>query len=138
MAQRGTWQIVVTGQDNPLCTYNDAVKAEPLDGGRSIMTVEGYGAPNVAFLDLAVQTVTRKFTMQREHPDNTASTAWYMTDAIAYTGVNDVTVTHIDIGGVETSWLIPGAKILITVDEPINVSTTTHITLTGGSAMIQA
>ena len=138
MAQRGTWNIEVTGQDNPLCTYNDAVKAEPLNGGRSIMEISGYGAPDVAFLDLDVQSVTRKFTMQREHPDNTTSTAWYMTDAIAYEGVNDVTITHIDGGGVETSWLIPGAKVLITVDEPINVSTITHITITGGNAVIQA
>ena len=137
MAQLGTWTITVAGQDNPLCTYDDAVKVEPVSGGKSIMAVNGYGALRETFIDLGNIMPVRKFTMTREHDTNTDATSWYMIDGLAYEGVADVTIAHTDYSGVETDWLITGAKVEITIDEPIGVTTTTHITITGGPAVVQ-
>ena len=137
MAQLGTWTITVAGQEDPLCSYNDAVKADAVNGGKSIMAVNGYGAPREMFIDLGNIMPVRKFTMTREHITNTDATSWYMVDGLAYEGVADVTIAHTDYEGVETDWLITGAKVEITIDEPIGVSTTTHITITGGPAVVQ-
>src|SRR5580704_5935308 len=133
----GTWQIEVAGQELSLCSTADGVKLEPTSQHRNVMAIEGYGAAGIVFLDLGALANTFKFTMTRTHPDNTTSTAWYVTDAIAYAGVADVTLTHTDYSGNETSWMMAGAKIELTVDEPIGVTTTTHITITGGVVTLQ-
>ncbi|MEI8289800.1 MAG: hypothetical protein WCH99_10030 [Verrucomicrobiota bacterium] len=136
MSERGTWKITVGGDD--LATYEDIVKGEPITGGPKFLPVEGYGAANIQWLDLGNEHLHRRFTMTREHPDNTESTDWYLTAAQQFNGVADVLLSHQDYAGAETSYLIAGAQVTVEVAEPVGVCSITTININGGIAVRQA
>jgi len=134
MSERGTRQIEVDGEF--LATYNDVVKASPITGGPKFQTVEGYGAANVAFIDLGNEHLHRRYTMTREHADNAASEDWFQTAAQQFNGVADVVLTHRSYAGAEAKYLITGAQVTVEVDEPIGVCTITTININGGIAVL--
>ena len=136
---RGFWTISIGSSE--LCNYEDAVKADPISGGPWISedaVALVLGAANAPlFQNLGNTNLARGFSIVREHADNADAVAWFLNGSAQFNGVADVTLTH-QWNGEETSWKISAAKVLVSVEEPIGVSTTTKLTINGGLAVEQA
>jgi hypothetical protein len=135
MSDRGTWKIAIGATD--VADYTEVVRGEPVGGGSHFMDVAGYGAADLVYLDLGNRALTRRFVITTQHADNAESVDWYLNGAQSLNGVADVTLTHRDHSGDETIYLITGARVTLEVDEPIGVTTTTRINITGGAAILQ-
>lgn len=132
---RGTWKITIG--TTPMATYTEGVKGEPVGGGPQFMDIPGYGAADKKFVNLGNRDLARKFTITTEHADNAASTDWYLNGAQSLNGVADVTLVHRDYEGDEATYVITGAKVVLEVEEPVGVTTITHLTINGGIAVLQ-
>ena len=133
--EKGRWKVEI-GSDT-LVDYTDVCKREPNNGGLLWQDVDGFRAESQIHFARGNRRIKRVFTLTREHESNAAAVAWFEIDALVFERVDDVVITHKDYTGAETACEIAGAKIEITVDEPIGVATTTHITITGGAAVLQ-
>lgn len=133
MANRGTWKITIGGAD--FADYSDVLQPEGNAGGPKIVPVLGYGASAPVYLNLGNYEIPRSFTLTRDHPTNTAATAWYETATQLWGGVASVVVlTHLDYAGVETTFTIQAPRVDIEVATPIGPCTITKIKITGGAA----
>jgi hypothetical protein len=117
--------------------YADVLAADPVSGGPAIQDESIIGASAPKFFDRGNKRFQRKFRHTKEWPDNKQSAAWYMTDGPALCGVADVFFTHMDYLGGETTWKVSGAKVEISIKEPICVTTESEITITGGLPVLQ-
>jgi hypothetical protein len=136
MANRGTWKIEIG--TTTVASYTEVVRGENVGGGPNFMAVDGYGADNRQFINLGNNALTRAFVITQQWDDNKQSVDWYLNGAQALNGVADVTLTHLANDGTEAVYLIAGAQVILEVEEPINVTTTTHLKITGGTAVLQA
>lgn len=132
---RGTWKIQIG--DDVIADYTDVVKGDPVGGGPNVIDPGGYGAPGVTFINLARRKIERRMTITITHDNNADSFDWYQTAAQTYAGVADVLITHRDNAGAETTYKITAANVTLTVEEPINVTSITHLVVTGGQAVKQ-
>jgi hypothetical protein len=135
----GFWKISIGS--TPLCDYDDAVKGQPISGGPhisedSLALVLGAVDAKL-YQNLGNTDLQRKFEIVREHDDNAHAVDWYLNGAAKLNGVADVLLTH-NWNAVEASYKISGAKVLLEVDEPVGVATTTKLTINGGLAVAQA
>jgi hypothetical protein len=118
--------------------YSDVLAADPVSGGPLIQDENIAGASAPKFFERGNKRFQRKFKLTKEWPDNKQSAAWYMTDGPALCGVADVFMTHMAYDGTQDTWKVAGAKVEITVKEPIGVTTESDITITGGLPVLQA
>jgi hypothetical protein len=130
MANKGTWTITIGGSD--FAGYTDIVTPDDNGGGPNILEIQGYGAAAPVFLNLGNFRLARKFTMTREHDTDTHAHDWFQTAAADWSGVADVVLTHMDYAGVETTYTIDGAKVELSVAQPIGPTTITKLAFTGG------
>lgn len=134
MGNKGTWKIEIGGQ--PFADYTDVLQPEGVPGGPELMEINGYGAPGPVYLNLGNTKLARRFTLTREHDDDTDAHDWYQTAAATWAGAADVILTHIDYAGAETKYKITGAKVELDVMTPIGPTTITKLTFTGGPASL--
>ena len=133
MSDRGTWKISIGG--STFADYADVLKQDAVAGGHHWQDFPGYGAAAESHIDLGNRKIARKMSVHKIHSTNGDAADWFMTGALAFEGVADVIIYHRDNAGTESNWTIANAKVEVTVEEPINVSTTTHLTITGGAAV---
>lgn len=129
---RGTWTITIGG--DTFGDTSDVIHPDDITGGPNIVPLQGYGASAPVYLNFGNLALVRSFTMTRTHATDTDAHDWHQTAAATFAGVATVILTHVDYEGASSSWTITNAKVEITVSEPIGVSTTTKIKITGGAS----
>ncbi len=117
--------------------YTDVLAADPVSGGPLIQDENIAGSDAPKFFDRGNKRFVRKFKLTKIWPDNKQSEQWYMTDGPALCGVADVLMTHMAYDGTEATWKMAGAKVEITIAEPIGPTTISDITITGGLPVLQ-
>lgn len=129
MPDRGTWKLTVGGSD--LATYEDVLTGLAAGGGPTVQTEElAFGL--VPFrAERGNSVVELQFVLTKEHADNAAAADWFMTGALTFNGVKDVTLTHKDHGGNETSWTMEDAEVRVTTDDPVGVTTVSRVSIAG-------
>lgn len=132
MSTRGTVALTIGGDS--FGTTDDVIEPQGQSGGPEIRAFLGYGAAAPFYLNLGNLAQQRRFVMTRTHDTNTDAWAWYESALADWAGVADVVIEHTDFAGTTTSFTIAAAKVDLTVDPPIGVTTLTHITITGGAS----
>lgn len=142
MPTRGTWKIII-GADS-IADYSDVVSRDPVEGGPHVQQ-EALASPatplgNSATMFRAARgnlAINRSFKLTKEFADNKQSCDWFETAAQNFSGVADITFTHKDYAGVETSYKVSNASIKVIVQEPIGVTCQATIQVSGGAAVLQ-
>jgi len=132
----GTWSILIG--DQPFADTTHIVNPEGVDGGPSVMTIEGYGAAAPVYINLGNLKKVQRFTITRYWDSDTDAHAWYQTGVDQFAGAADVELSHLDYEGATANWLIASAKVTLKINAPIGPCTVETLTVEGGQSVLQA
>jgi len=137
--ERGNWQIQI-GPDpvaGLLASYVEGVQAMPVEGG-PLVQEESLALGTVKqYFDRGNFSAVRNFVITKEFPDNQQSYDFYLIGVLNFNGVKDVKLTRRDYTGTETKYKISAANVKLSIEEPIGVTCTIKLTVTGGKAVLQ-
>jgi hypothetical protein len=132
---RGFLDIQIGGVE--FATINEVVSREPLKSTAQFMEIMGYGATDKVIVALGNLAVQGGLTMTKDHVTPEDAEAWYQTAAATFTGVNNVLFTKQCFDGTIVAWEHANVKVIVTVEEPMNLTTTTHLEFEGAPAQLQ-
>jgi hypothetical protein len=133
---RGTWAITIGGES--FCTTDDVVSAAAVQGGPQVEQVNLCQGPAPLFLNLLNTALTRRWQITRQWSSNADALAFWHDAGAIWGGVADVVLQHTDYSGDTASIQITGARVDVSVDMPIGVTTVANLTVTGGATSIPA
>jgi hypothetical protein len=132
---RGFYDIQIGGQE--FATVNEIVSFVPLKSSAQFMEIMGYGATTKTIVALGNLAVQGGFIMTKDHATQEDAENWHQTAAARFTGVNNVLITKQCSDGTTVAWEHVNPKVIVTVEEPMNFTTTTRVEFEGAPATLQ-
>ena len=129
MSDRGTWKIVI-GSDT-LVDYSDVANARDNDGGPLIQSDSLFRGPAVQHRDRNNFELHLVFDITITQANNADAVAFFLQGPQTWSGVNDVTLSHKDHTGTETSYIIAAAAVRLRCQQPIGVTNVAMLTIDG-------
>ncbi|MGH8023109.1 MAG: hypothetical protein ACRED1_05990 [Limisphaerales bacterium] len=131
----GFYTITVGGVS--FATTDEIVSFQAAKSSDEFMEIVGYGAESKVIVALGNLQAQGVIMMTKYHATAEEAFAWFMTAPGSFNGVNDLLVSKQCGDGTTVSWLDSGAKVVVSVEEPLNFCTTTRLEFAGGVPALQ-
>lgn len=120
-----------------VATVNEIVSFDPHTSSVQVMEIVGYGAATKLEVGLGNVSVKGRCHVTKYWDTAANAWAWFMSAAATYNGTNNVLITKTCVDGTTVAWLWTNAKVTITVEEPLNLTTVFHIDFEGPAPALQ-